>query len=31
MREKLPKKKPSKTRTGAVCPWLVDVPIDHIK
>ena len=31
MQHKLPKKKPSKIRTGTVCPWLVDVPLDHMK
>ncbi len=31
MREKLPKKKPSKTKPGTVQPWLVDVPLDHLK
>ena len=31
MRETLPKKQPSKTKPGAVRPWLVDVPLDHIK
>jgi len=30
MRAKLPKKKPSKTKT-AVRPWLVDVPLDQLK
>ena len=33
MREKLPKRKPksAKTMAGNVSPWLVDVPLDHIK
>ena len=31
MRGKLPKKKPSKTKSGPLRPWLVDVPLDHIK
>jgi len=31
MRATLPKKKPSKTKPGIVLPWLVDVPLDHIK
>ena len=31
MRAKLPKKKPNKTKSGGVRPWLVDVPLDHIK
>ncbi len=31
MRAKLPKKKPQKTKPGIVRPWLVDVPLDHIK
>lgn len=30
MRDKLPKKKPLKAK-GIVCPWLVDVPLDHMK
>ena len=31
MREKLPKKRPSKTKPQNVRPWLVDVPLDHVK
>jgi hypothetical protein len=31
MRSKLPKKKPSKTKSGVVRPWLVDVPLDQLK
>lgn len=31
MRGKIPKKKPIKVRTGAVTPWLVDIPLDHMK
>ena len=32
MRQKLPKTKPStKTKLGPVRPWLVDVPLDHLK
>ena len=31
MRAKLPKKKTTKTKPGALRPWLVDVPLDHIK
>ena len=31
MRSKLLKKKPSKTEPGVVRPWLVDVPLDHLK
>ena len=25
------KEKPIRIRTGAVTPWLVDVPLDHMK
>ena len=33
MRKKLPKKrpKPVATTAGSVSPWLVDVPLDHMK
>ena len=31
MRTKLPKKKPAKTKSGVVRPWLVDVPLDQFK
>ena len=31
MRSKLPKKKPSKTKSGVVRPWLVDVPLYQLK
>ncbi len=31
MRRKITKKKPIRVRTGAVTPWLVDVPLDHMK
>ncbi len=31
MRDKISKKKPWKGKGGAVCPWLVDVPLDHMK
>ena len=31
MRAKLPKKKPAKSKSGVLRPWLVDVPLDHIK
>ncbi len=32
MREKLPTKKPTtKTKPVTVRPWLVDVPLDHLK
>jgi len=31
MGAKLPKKKPSKTKSGVLRPWLVDVSLDHIK
>ncbi len=31
MREQLPKKKPAKTKPGVLRPWLVDVPLDHLK
>ena len=31
MRAKLPKKKTSKPKSGVVRPWLVDVPLDHLK
>jgi len=31
MRDKLPKRKPSKVKSGNICPWLVDVPLDHMK
>ena len=31
MRSKLPTKQPSKTKPRVVRPWLVDVPLDHLK
>ena len=31
MRRKIPKRKPERVKTGAVTPWLVDVPLDHMK
>ena len=31
MPQRIPKKKPVRVRTGAVTPWLVDVPLDHVK
>ena len=31
MQRRIPKKKPVRVRTGAVTPWLVDVPLDHMK
>ena len=31
MQRKIPKKKPTRVRTSAVTPWLVDVPLGHLK
>ena len=31
MRTKLTKKRPSKSKTEALRPWLVDVPLDRLK
>ena len=31
MQRKIPKKKPTRVRTETVTPWLVDVPLDHMK
>lgn len=31
MRAKLPKKKTNKAKPGVLRPWLVDVPLDHMK
>ncbi len=31
MQATLPKQKPPKTKTGVLRPWLVDVPLDHVK
>lgn len=31
MQATLPKKKPAKTKSGVLRPWLVDVPLDHLK
>ena len=31
MQHKIPKKKSTRIRTGAVTPWLVDIPLDHTK
>ncbi len=31
MRSKVPKKKPVRVKSGAVSPWLIDVPIEHIR
>lgn len=31
LNNKIPKKKPSKAKGANVCPWLVDMPLDHMK
>ncbi len=31
MQQKVSRDKPIRVKTGAVTPWLVDVPLDHMK
>ena len=31
MRSKVPKKKPVRVKSVSVSPWLVDVPVEHVR